>query len=64
LLLGVNEASERFRTRAQQCRELATTARDAKARQTLSAMAEELDAEAELIEAEESGSGGQPAEPS
>jgi hypothetical protein len=58
----MGEASERFRARAKQCRELASTAR-ANSRQTLSDLSEELDAEAELIEAEESGRGGQPAEP-
>jgi hypothetical protein len=59
----MGEASERFRARAKQCRELASSAREADSRQTLSDLSEELDAEAELIEAEESGRGGQPAEP-
>ena len=47
-----------FRSRARQCRELARTARDAVSRRELNQIADELDAEAERIEAEESGSGG------
>ena len=49
----VREASERFRARAKQCRDLARAARDDQQRQTLARMAEELDAEADLIDSEE-----------
>lgn len=45
--------SERFRLRANQCRELAAVARDDHARDTLRQMAVELDAEADAIEAED-----------
>ena len=42
-----------FRARAKQCRSLARDARDGESRRTLDRMAEELDAEAEVIESEE-----------
>ena len=45
--------STRFRARAVQCRSLAKTARDSPSRQALSEIADELDAEAVQIEAEE-----------
>ena len=44
--------SDRFRERAIFCRELAVDARDEQSRQTLSDMAADLDAEADLIDAE------------
>ena len=49
----MGEESDRFRSRAKQCRELAKDARDDQSRQTLSEMAEELDAEADNIDEEE-----------
>jgi hypothetical protein len=49
------EDADRFRRRAQQCRELAKLARDDHSRRTLSNMAAELEAEADKIEAEEDG---------
>jgi hypothetical protein len=52
----VSEAAERFRARAKQCRQLARDARDQEARETLGQMADELDAEAGLIDSAE-GSG-------
>jgi hypothetical protein len=50
----VGEASDRFRKRAKQCRQLAGDAKDDHARQTLTQMAKELDAEADLIDSEKS----------
>lgn len=47
-----------FRSRARQCRELARTARDEVSHRELNDIADELDAEAERMEAEESGSAG------
>ncbi len=47
------EESDRFRSRAKQCRVLAKDARDNQSRQTLSDMAEELEAEAREIDEEE-----------
>ena len=44
--------SERFRMRASHCRELARAARDEYARNILSDMAVDLDAEADRIEAD------------
>lgn len=49
----MGEAADRFRLRAKQCRELAAAARDDHSRRTLSQMASELDAEADIIDAEE-----------
>jgi hypothetical protein len=49
----MSEAAEQFRSRASECRKLARAARDDRARQTLSQMADELDAEAVLIDSEE-----------
>lgn len=49
----MGEDAARFRNRARQCRTLAADARTNEDRQTLSDMAEELDAEANLIDAEE-----------
>ena len=49
----MSDESNRFRMRARQCRELAAVARDHYSRQTLSQMAEELEAEAAAIEAQE-----------
>jgi hypothetical protein len=46
----VGEVSDRFRKRAKQCRQLAGDAKDDRARQTLTQMASELDAEADLID--------------
>ena len=51
--MEVREAPERFRARAKQCRDLAGAARDDQERQTLARMAEELDAEADLIDSQE-----------
>jgi hypothetical protein len=53
----MSEDSERFRERAQQCRELAALARDAYSRETLTQMSVELDEEADTLEAEEDGKG-------
>jgi hypothetical protein len=50
---GVGEEADQFRARAKQCRSLARDARDGESRRTLDRMAEELDAEAEVIESEE-----------
>ena len=53
----MSEESERFRNRAKQCRTLARDARDDFQRDTLNSMADDLDAEAERLEAEETGEG-------
>ena len=50
---SVGEEASRFRDRAIQCRMLADAARDAGSRLELSEMAQELDEEADRIEAEE-----------
>lgn len=49
----VSEESDRFRSRAKQCRSLAKNARDSESRQTLSDMADDLDAEAVKIDEEQ-----------
>ena len=49
----MGEAAERFRARAIQCRELARTAMDEHDRRTLTQMADELDAEAVLLDVDE-----------
>lgn len=49
----MGEDSARFRGRARQCRTLAADARTNVDRQALSDMADELEAEADLVEAEE-----------
>lgn len=49
----MGEDSSRFRNRARQCRTLAADARTNEDRQTLAGMAEELEAEANLIDTEE-----------
>ena len=49
----MSDDAKRFRNRAKDCRRLAGDARDAEARRTLSAMAIELDDEADKIEEEE-----------
>ena len=46
--------ADRFRSRANQCRALALDARDPESRQTLNDMANELDAEADNIDSDES----------
>jgi hypothetical protein len=51
--LTMGDAAERFRARAEQCRELARTAKDEHDRRTLTRMADELDAEAALIESDD-----------
>jgi hypothetical protein len=48
----------RFRARAKQCQTLAIAAHDEDARRSLSAMAQELDDEADKIEAEEAAQDG------
>jgi hypothetical protein len=48
----MGDVAERFRARARQCRQLSAAANDAIARQTLTQMADELEAEADLIEAD------------
>ena len=45
--------SDHFRLRAKHCRELAKAARNETSRQTLDGMAEELEEEADRIDAEE-----------
>lgn len=45
--------SDRFRKRATQCRELAQDARDEESRHTLTNMAADLEAEADMLDAEE-----------
>jgi hypothetical protein len=49
----MGEAADRFRSRAKQCRELAAVARDDYSRRRLSQIADELEEEADLIDAEE-----------
>lgn len=49
----MSEESARFRDRARQCRALAEVARDSFSRKTLTEMADDLEAEAEKIEAAE-----------
>ena len=49
----MSEDIDRFRSRAKQCRRLAKDARDEDSRQTLSDMAEDLDAKAGQIDEEE-----------
>jgi hypothetical protein len=49
----MGEIAERFRARARECRLLAEGARDEYARGTLTQVADELEEEAKLIEAEE-----------
>jgi len=49
----MGEVGERFRARARECRRLAQGARDDFQRATLTKMANELEAEAKLLEAEE-----------
>lgn len=51
----MGEDSQRFRQRAKQCRTLAKDARDAESRRTLNQMGEELDEEADRLDAEEVG---------
>ena len=46
--------ADRFRRRAADCRDLSQSARDVRDRSLLKDMAEELDAEADKIDAEES----------
>ena len=48
----MSEGSDRFRMRAQQCRELSKVARDEQSRRTLAQMADELEQEAAKIDAE------------
>jgi hypothetical protein len=45
--------AERFRTRARECRDLSRNARPDEVRRQLLQLADELDVEAELIDAEE-----------
>ena len=49
----MGEVSTRFRARATQCRTLADAAHDEESRRSLSEMAQELDDEADKIDAEE-----------
>ena len=49
----MGEDASRFRERARQCRQLAKDARDDEARKTLNEMGDELDEEADRIDAEE-----------
>ena len=53
----MGEVSDRFRARAKQCRELAKSAKDDQARQTLTQTADELEAEAASMDAEEASTG-------
>lgn len=48
----MSEEADRFRIRARQCRELAKNAKDDLSRLTLTGMADELEAEANTIDAE------------
>lgn len=48
----MGEGADQFRMRAKQCRDLAAVARDAHSRKTLAQMADELEAEADLIDAD------------
>ena len=52
------DEADRFRRRAKQCRELAKDARDEESRHTLSDMAEDLDAEADIIDPEDAAKDG------
>jgi len=54
----VTDESDRFRKRAQKCRDLAAAARDEASRRELTDMGRELDDEAEAIEAEDAASNG------
>ena len=47
----MSHEADRFRSRAKQCRQLAQDARDEESRKTLDAMAEDLDGEADQIDA-------------
>ena len=47
----MSDDADRFRSRAKQCRQLAEDAHDAESRQTLIDMADDLDAEADAIDA-------------
>ena len=49
----MGEDADKFRHRARLCRELAKDARQSADRKTLTAMADELEAEAEIIDAED-----------
>ena len=49
----MGEDAERFRGRARHCRILAKDARDGEARRTLNQMSNELDEEADRLDAEE-----------
>jgi hypothetical protein len=50
---GMSDDAKRFRDRAKDCRALSKNARNAEDRQMLEEIADELDAEARRIEAEE-----------
>lgn len=52
----MSDDAERFRRRARECRELSAKARVDEVRQELLRLAGELEEEADLIEAEETGS--------
>jgi hypothetical protein len=53
IMRDVGDAAERFRRRALECRQLAANARDAYWRDKLMEIADQLDQEAEVVEAEE-----------
>lgn len=57
--LRMSEDSDRFRSRAKQCRQLAKDARDEDSRRTLSDSAEDLEAEADQIDADEAREAGE-----
>ena len=50
---GMGQDADRFRLRAKECRNLASAAREEVARQELRTIADELEAEADRIDAEE-----------
>lgn len=56
----MGEESTRFRSRARQCRELAASASNSMDRDTLIAMAEDLEAEADRLDAGEKDEGARP----
>jgi hypothetical protein len=59
----VTDESDRFRMRARKCRDLAASARDEASRRELTYMGQELDDEADAIEADAAASKGGQTDP-
>ena len=55
--VAVSDESAHFRSRAKQCRDLANGARDEASRRELNDIADDLDAEADRLDADEGQSG-------